>query len=67
MLEAQEPVLVQEFMTDSLVTASPDTSVQKVAQRMMEAGVHRVIIVDEEHCPVGIITSLDLVGILARE
>jgi CBS domain-containing protein len=58
-------VPVDEFMTPDPVTASPTTPLHDVAARMVAARVHRVIIVDKEQIPVGIVTSLDMVKTLA--
>lgn len=58
-------VTVDDFMTTEPITASPSTPINEIAQRMVSARVHRVIIVDREHIPVGIVTSLDLVKALA--
>ncbi|HVU64685.1 MAG TPA: CBS domain-containing protein [Phycisphaerales bacterium] len=58
-------VPVDDFMTPDPVTASPTTPLHDVAARMVAARVHRVIIVDKEQIPVGIVTSLDMVKTLA--
>lgn len=58
--EAQ--VCVQDFMTEDPITVSPETPVSAVAHRMFQSRIHRVIVVDREKIPVGIITSLDLLG-----
>jgi len=55
-------VCVMDIMTASAVTATPETSAAEVARLMFTKNVHRVIIVDEEEFPIGIITSLDLLG-----
>jgi len=64
--EASDEVLVEDFMTDSPVTVRPQTPLQDVAGMMSDAEVHRVIVVDDEYLPIGIVTSLDLVRVLAR-
>ncbi|MFO0828267.1 MAG: CBS domain-containing protein [Phycisphaerales bacterium] len=58
-------VAVTDFMTRGPVTATPSTTLHTVAKRMVDARVHRVIVVDQGRFPVGIITSLDLVKALA--
>lgn len=56
-----EPLIcVEDFMTDDPVTVSPETPVNVIADRMSELGIHRVVVVDKEQIPVGIVTSLDL-------
>lgn len=57
-----EPVItVDEIMTEDPITAAPATPLPALAAKMVEARVHRVIIVDEAAFPVGIVTSLDLI------
>lgn len=53
-------VLVEEVMTTEPVTGRPAETVFEVARRMVDCRIHRVIIVDESACPVGIVTALDL-------
>lgn len=56
--KAEETEII-EIMSKSPLTASPDTSVGELAQRMLKEKVHRVIIT-EDNKVVGIITSTDL-------
>lgn len=56
-------VCVGDFMTEDPVTVSRATPVGTVARRMFESRIHRVIVVDGDSMPVGIITSLDLLGV----
>ena len=59
-----EPLIcVDDFMTAEPVTVTPETPVAKVAQVMFESRIHRVVVVDQERFPIGIITSLDLLGV----
>lgn len=55
-------VCVQDFMTEDPVTVRLDTPVSQIAREMFERRIHRVIVVDAENYPLGIITSLDLLG-----
>jgi CBS domain-containing protein len=64
-LEPSGLLLIEDFMTTDPVTAEPSTPVQEVANRMLAGRVHRVIIVDAKLAPVGVVTSLDLVRVLA--
>ena len=58
-----EPLIcVQDFMTESPITVSPETPVAKIAALMFDSRIHRVVVVDEEKFPLGVITSLDLLG-----
>ncbi|MGD9789193.1 MAG: CBS domain-containing protein [Phycisphaerales bacterium] len=55
---------VEDFMTRGPVTVPPDMPANAVARRMFEGRIHRVIVIDHDKRPVGIITSLDLLGVL---
>jgi CBS domain-containing protein len=59
-------VCVEDFMTEDPVTVTPDAPLGRVAQLMSEASIHRVIVVDGERMPVGIITSLDMLRVFPR-
>ena len=56
-------VCVEDFMTDDPVTVTANTPVGHVARLMFEKRIHRVIVVDHDKFPIGIITSLDLLGV----
>ena len=60
-----QSIAVDEFMTGEPVTAGLTTPLRELAARMLAARVHRIIIVDKDTTPVGIVTSLDLVKALA--
>jgi CBS domain-containing protein/copper chaperone CopZ len=63
-----EPLIcVQEFMTEDPVTVALDTPVSCIGRIMFERRIHRVVVVDGERFPLGIITSLDLLGVVAHE
>ena len=57
-------VNVKELMTEEVVTISPDTTVEDIATLMIEEGVNRIPVVDNEEI-VGIVTRADLVRDLA--
>jgi CBS domain-containing protein len=59
-------VCVEDFMTEDPVTVLPDESAESIARLMAERRIHRVIVVDEERFPLGIVTSLDLLAALSR-
>jgi CBS domain-containing protein len=56
---------VADAMQTSVVTVSEDTAVSDVAKAMRANQIHRVIVVRGEQM-VGIVSSLDLVGLLER-
>lgn len=47
-------------MREDVVTERPDASTQTLAETMRDEGVGSVIIEDEDHDPVGIVTDRDL-------
>lgn len=55
---------VRDLMQSRLVTVAPDASLRKVASALAERRIHRVLVVDGERL-VGIVSSLDLVRLLA--
>jgi CBS domain-containing protein len=62
-----EPLIcVQDIMTEHPLVVSLETPVATVAQRMFEGRIHRVIVVDGSRVPIGIISSLDLLGVFPR-
>jgi CBS domain-containing protein len=59
-----EPLIcVDDFMTVDPITVGPREPVPAIARLMNNKGIHRVIVVDDENFPIGIITSLDLLGV----
>ncbi len=55
-------VCVEDFMTEDPLMVSPEVPAAAVAKMMFEKRIHRVIVVDGERFPIGMITSLDLLG-----
>lgn len=55
-------VCVEDFMSMKPLTVDPQTSAASVARLMSEHRVHRVIVIDEERFPIGIITSMDMLA-----
>lgn len=56
-------VCVEDFMTAPPVTVTGAARVPELARLMEERRIHRVIVTDAERVPIGIITSLDLLGV----
>jgi CBS domain-containing protein len=56
---------VSDAMNDHVITCAPGASLASVAGQMLAEHVHRVIVV-EQGKPVGIVSSLDLVKVLAK-
>lgn len=57
---------VRQFMTPDPVTVEPATAIAVVAQMMVDGHIHRVIVVDEERKPVGLVSSTDILAAVAR-
>ncbi len=57
---------VRNFMTADPVTVSTAVPIHTLAQMMIDAHIHRVIVVDEKRRPIGIVSSTDLLAALAR-
>jgi CBS domain-containing protein len=53
------------YMTDDPVTVDPETSIRRMAQMMIDADIHRLIVVGEAGRPIGIVSSTDLLAALA--
>jgi CBS domain-containing protein len=60
---------IQHYMKAPLITVALTTPVGEVAQKMVDAHIHRVLVVVEDDLPRGIVTSTDIlaaVGAAAR-
>ena len=66
LLENIENLTVKDLMTIYPVTVYPTSSVLEVLHILRSFRLHRVIVVDENNSPVGIITSFDLCKLLAK-
>jgi CBS domain-containing protein len=58
--------VVHHHMTTNLVTAFLHTRVAELARMMVDARVHRVIIVDEDDRPIGLVSGTDVLVALTR-
>jgi len=58
---------VEDFMTKDPVLVGPGTSIGELARMMMDAHIHRVIVIDQATMrPVGIVSSTDILAAVAR-
>ena len=57
---------IEEFMTGSPVTATPDEPIGAVARRMADERVHRIIVVDGGDHALGVVTTLDLLKVFPK-
>jgi CBS-domain-containing membrane protein len=65
--EELPPDAVGRSMTTDVVTAGSQTPLSELSRMMVDAHVHRIIIVDEQGRPVGIVSSTDVLAAVARE
>jgi CBS domain-containing protein len=56
---------VRQYMTADPVTVVPSTPIRTLARLMIDAHIHRVIVVDEEGKPQGIVSATDVLAALA--
>jgi CBS domain-containing protein len=57
---------VRRHMTPDPVTVRPSTAVGELARLMLDAHIHRVIVVDAKGHPVGVVSSTDLIAAVAH-
>jgi len=57
---------VEGYMTTDPVTVPPGALITELARMMLDAHIHRVIVVDEAGRPVGVVSSMDVPGAVAR-
>jgi CBS domain-containing protein len=56
----EQLICVGDFMSSEPATVKADAPVRTVARMMSERRIHRVIVVDDEGNPLGIVTTLDV-------
>ncbi len=57
---------IRHYMTAPPVTVSPRTAIGDLAQRMVDAHIHRVVVVVDHDGPRGIVSSTDILAAVAR-
>jgi CBS domain-containing protein len=57
---------VGSVMTTAVVSLPPGAAVQEAARLMLPAGVHRLLVVDDEGELVGLVSSSDIVRAVAE-
>jgi CBS domain-containing membrane protein len=58
---------IRHYMTPDVVTVEPGTPVGELARKMVDAHIHRVVVVVDESRPCGIVSSTDVLAAIARE
>jgi len=56
---------VSRYMTTDVVATRPEARIAEMARWMVDAHIHRVIILDPEERPVGVVSSTDILAALA--
>jgi CBS-domain-containing membrane protein len=57
---------VRDVMTTDIVTVHGSLPVRELARLMLDAHIHRLVVVDEADRPVGIVSSTDILAAVAR-
>jgi CBS-domain-containing membrane protein len=55
------------YMTADPVSVTSSASIAELAQVMLDARIHRVVVVDQAECPIGIVSSTDVLAAVVRE
>ncbi len=58
---------IHRYMTAQPVTVTPTTPIGELSQKMVDAHIHRVLVVGEQNRPCGVVTSTDVLAAVARE
>lgn len=61
---AEQPV--ERFMTTDLVSVSVDTSLEVIIKSIVDASLHRVLVLDDDGMLVGIVSTIDVLAALMR-
>jgi CBS domain-containing protein len=56
---------VGEYMTTDPVTVAPAAPIGELARRMIDAHIHRLIVVDREGMPIGVVSTTDILAAVA--
>jgi CBS domain-containing protein len=60
-------VRVRHLMSKPPITVHLGTSVQRAAELMVKRHIHRLVVVDDECAPLGVLSSLDLLKLLVSD
>ncbi len=56
---------VRRFMTADPVTVQSETDIRTLARMMIDAHIHRIIVVDDEDRPIGVVSGTDILAAVA--
>jgi CBS-domain-containing membrane protein len=57
---------VRSFMTADPVVVQPTATIQELCRRMVDAHIHRIVVVDALNRPIGVVSSTDILAAIAR-
>jgi CBS-domain-containing membrane protein len=57
---------VRDFMTTIVIATEPETPVPELARLMLEQQIHRLLVLDAQRRPVGVVAVNDLLQVLAH-
>jgi CBS domain-containing protein len=57
---------IRQYMTARPITATPVTPIGELAQQMVNAHIHRILVVVDRDRPCGIVTSTDILAAVAK-
>ncbi len=68
MIRANWPRMrVRHLMSVPAITVHAGTSAERAAELMVSRHIHRVVVVDDEDAPIGVLSALDLLRLLLRD
>ena len=67
MQDRMQQLTAEDAATRELVTVRPDATVEEIARKMLDQHIHRVLVVDAEHELLGVISSFDLLRVVAKQ
>jgi CBS domain-containing protein len=57
---------VSAYMTADPIVVPPHTKISDLAQMLLDAHIHRIIVVDQRQRPIGIVSATDIVAAVAQ-
>ena len=54
-------IQAQDVMTSVVINISEDATVEEAAKKLLESNIHRLLVVNEEGRPVGILSTTDII------
>jgi CBS domain-containing protein len=64
--EGEREECVEDYMNTDPVCVAPSTSIGVIARMMINAHIHRVIVVDDAQHPLGVVSSTDILAAVAQ-